>query len=117
KGTSRISATLSDVNDHFFYAGSILTVYRKFNYEIFWTLCLQEQKKMILDTLHGTAIACADKYGWDKSVFENAFKTVLEKNFEFKIESEKKNSRDRKHKASTVKEVLQDKTIIYVRFY
>jgi hypothetical protein len=117
KNTTRISVTLSDTDGHFFYFGSILTLQRNFDDELFWSLNLIEQKQFLLDTIHSTAIMCSEKYGWDREVFEIAYKAVKEKNFEFKEELTKKASRDRNYKASIVKDVQEDKTVIHVRFY
>ena len=57
----------------------------------------------------------SDEYGWDKTVFENAYNKVLESNFIFKIECPPKQSRDRKKIANLIIEKTETVTSVYVK--
>jgi len=115
KGTSRISVTIGDPPTSW-YAGSILCVGTHFDKNAYWQSSPDEQNQTILDTVHRVAIACADKYGWDKSFFETAYKKVLESNFIYSQEQPRKLSRDKKHQASLLFEKNGETTIISVLF-
>ena len=117
KGTSRISVSLGEKEGPISYAGSVLVVHKSFDKKHFWNLNHPEQRLALLNTIHDVAMYCSEKFNWDKEVFEEAYKAVIQNNFEFKIEYQKKKSRNRNYSASVVKIVRQDKTTIYVRVY
>jgi len=102
KGTTRISVTLDDDEEDYItgYFGSILSVYAKFDKPGYWKSNAAQQNQFILDTIHRIAILCADKYGWDKPVFESAYQEVLESGFVYKQEQKRKLSKDKMHHAS-----------------
>jgi len=102
--TSRISVELANEDFIRGYFGSILLVNAKFDKSKYWNLIDSDKNKMILETIHRTAMLCADKYGWDIDVFANAYQKVIQANFIYKIELTRKLSRDRKHKASILVE-------------
>ena len=54
------------------------------------------------------------EYGWDKAVFENAYKQVLETNFNLKINYPTKQSRDKKKVANLIIEKTEVVTSVYV---
>ena len=70
-----------------------------------------------METVHRIALFCADKYGWDRSVFEIACNKVLESNFIYRQEQPRKFSKDKKHQASLLFEKNGDSAIISVLFY
>lgn len=115
KGTSRISVTIGDPPTSW-YAGSILCVGTYLDKNAYWQSSPDEQNKIILDTVHQVAIACADKYGWDKSYFEIAYKKVLESNFIDCQEQQRKLSRDKKNQASLLIYKNGESAIISVLF-
>tara|TARA_B100000809_G_C14963098_1_gene468148 strand:+ start:60 stop:824 length:765 start_codon:yes stop_codon:yes gene_type:complete len=115
--TSRITVRLTEQDNINGYFGSILGVDVEFDKDKYWILSNKKQNQVILDTVHHVAILCADKYGWDKSIFKEAYSKVLEADFKYIFESKKKTSKDRKHKATV--EIKKDETCttISVVFY
>ena len=75
--TSRISVQLTEKDQIRGYFGSILSADAKFDKNNFWKLSDKEQNKVILETVHRVALMCADKYEWDKNVFEKAYQIVV----------------------------------------
>jgi hypothetical protein len=118
--TSRISVTLKsegmNLNEpvHF---GSILNADAILNKEKFWQQNEAVQKEIILNTIHQTAIGCADKFKWDKEVFHRAYQKVKDADFIFKVETNAKLSPDKKLKAALAIEKTEEKTIISANFY
>jgi hypothetical protein len=77
--TTRISVELADDDYIVMYTGSILCVKASFDKTAFNSLVQPiDQNLMILETLHRIAIMCAEKYGWDKTIFESAYNGTLE---------------------------------------
>ena len=98
--TTRISVNLDDQDEVRGYCGSsILSVYAHFDKDEFWTLTNEEQKISILSTVHRIALLCADKYDWDKEIFESAYKKVIEVDFKYEFKFKKKSSPNRQYKA------------------
>ena len=85
--TTRISITLKDksenINDSIHF-GSILNADASFDRKTFWAESLANQRQIILDTMHWTILDCADKFNWDKGIFNQAYKKVKESGFVFK---------------------------------
>ncbi|WP_266205308.1 hypothetical protein [Pontibacter kalidii] len=78
------------------YFGAICTLYTTMDEELYLRLCKVEQYRYLLDLIHNTVMEAADKLGWDKSVFESAYQTVLGSDFVFEKRYKEKKSRDRK---------------------
>lgn len=115
--TSRITVRLTEQDNINGYIGSILGVEIKFDKDNYWTLSDKKQNQAILDTVHYVAMLCADKYGWDKSIFKEAYSKVMETDFKYIFEGKKKTSRDRKHKAAIELKKNETCTTISVVFY
>ncbi|WPV01047.1 hypothetical protein SNE26_04615 [Mucilaginibacter sp. cycad4] len=116
-GTTRISVDIGNedyIRGHF---GSILHVEAIFNEKEYWLSSPENQNKIILDTIHRIAIFCAEKYAWDKVIFEQAYKKVKESGFIYKKELRKKLSQDKKHQACLLLEKNGNFTTISVNFY
>lgn len=116
KGTTRISVELADKDQIIAYFGSILCVRADFDITAYWKCSQDEQNQIILDTVHRVALFCADRYGWDKSFFEKAYKKVLENNFIDCQESLRKFSKDKKHQASLLFDKNGKSSVISVLF-
>ncbi len=118
--TTRISITLKEkgarVNEPIHH-GSILNADALIDREEFWLESNDIQKQIILDTIHKTTLECADKLGWDKEIFNQAYIKVKEANFIFKVESDSKLSPNRKVKAKLEIEKIEEKTIVRSNFY
>jgi hypothetical protein len=115
--TSRISAQLSDSDYIRGYFGSILNVDAKFDKDSYWNLTDKDKNKRILDTVHRIAMLCADKYDWESDIFLQAYNKVIQADFVYKIELDRKMSMDRKHKASILIEKNEKNTLISVLIY
>ena len=118
KGTTRISVSLRDDEDCIIgYFGSILSVDACFDELNYWKSTIKEQNQIILDTIHRIAILCADKYNWDKSIFEIAYQKTLASGFIYKEEKARKTSKDKNHQASLLIEKNGQNTTISVQFF
>ncbi|GAB3828621.1 hypothetical protein [Pontibacter rugosus] len=78
------------------YIGAICTLYTTMDEELYLRLNKVEQYRYLLDLIHNTVMEAADKLGWDKSVFESAYRTVLSSDFIFEKRHKRRKSRDRK---------------------
>ncbi|HEX8024482.1 hypothetical protein [Mucilaginibacter sp.] len=116
-GTTRISVDIGNEDYIRGYFGSILHVEAIFNEKEYWLSSPENQNKIILDTIHRIIIFCAEKYGWDKAVFDSAYNKVIECGFIYKKELKRKLSKDRKHQASLLLEKNGDSATISVNFY
>ena len=70
--------------------------------------------KYILDLIQCATLELSDEYLWDKTVFEKAYKDVIDNNFKFKITYPKKLSRDKKKVANLSIEKNETITSVYV---
>ncbi|WP_114937216.1 hypothetical protein [Mucilaginibacter endophyticus] len=116
-GTTRISADIGTEDDVRGYFGSILRVDVYLNEEEYQLSPANKKDQIILETIHRIAILCAEKYEWDKVVFEQAYNKVIESGFIYTKELKKKLSTDKKHKASLLLEKDGSCTTISVNFY
>jgi hypothetical protein len=94
--------------------GSIVAIATYFNYEDYAKQDIKGRYKYILDVIQNATIALSEEYGWDKSVFENAYSQVIECDFRFRMETIAKQSRDRKKKAKLVIEKTEVRTSLYI---
>lgn len=94
--------------------GSIVSVAPFFSYDTYLNLDKKGKLKCILDLIQKATISLSEEYGWDKSVFENAYQQVLNKNFDFKIDYPSKHSRDRRKKANLIIKKTETLTSVYV---
>lgn len=88
-----------------------------FNEEEYQLSPPNKKDQIILETMHRIAILCAEKYGWDKTAFEQAYNKVIESGFIYKKELKKKRSTDKKHQASLMLEKDGSSATISVNFY
>ncbi|WEA01078.1 hypothetical protein [Mucilaginibacter sp. SJ] len=116
-GTTRISVDIGNEDYIRGYFGSILNVETVFNEKEYWLSSPENRNKIILDTIHRIAIFCAEEYGWDNAVFDNAYNKVIECGFVYKKEFKRKPSKDRKHQASLLLEKNGASATISVNFY
>jgi len=117
KGTTRISITLENEDRIFGFFGSILSLNTAFDKDKYWTKKPNEQNQIILDTIHRAVLLCADKYDWDKTVFELAYHKTIESGFIYKKELKRKLSKDKQHYASLLIEKDGIAAALSVMFY
>lgn len=94
--------------------GSIVTIAPFFSLDTYLSLDKKGKFKYTLDLIQSATLPLSDEYGWDKTVFENAYQRVLESNFVFKIDSTSKQSRDKKKEARLIIKKTETITSVYV---
>lgn len=82
--------------------GSILEIASYFNNDEFLVKDKKGKYLCLLDLIQRATTEATEKYGWDKTVFENAYKAVLDSDFIFRKEYPLKQSRDRKKKGRLI---------------
>lgn len=80
--------------------GSVISIATEFCHDKYEALDKMGRYNYILEEIHSVMIELCAEYNWDKSVFENAYKSVIQENFRFVIDYPAKQSRDKKKKAS-----------------
>ncbi|MEO8712453.1 MAG: hypothetical protein ABI405_10040 [Parafilimonas sp.] len=96
--------------------GSLISIAPEFIYEKYLTLNKKEKYNYVLDIIHTSMIQLSKEYKWETSIFERAYKEVLESNFKFKIDYPSKMSRDKKKSAWLCIEKTEMLTSLYVIF-
>ena len=96
--TSRITIqpAFHDTWDRTWKNGSIIAIAPFFSYEEFTSFDKSGKYKYILDLIQTATIQLCDEYQWNREVFESAYSSTLDSNFNFRIEYPAKQSRDRK---------------------
>lgn len=94
--------------------GSIVSVAPYFNYDEFVILDTKGRYRYVLDVIHAGMMMAGRELGWDIAVLENAYITVLEAGFIFRIEYPFKMSRNGKNKGRMVVEKTQLVTSAFV---
>jgi hypothetical protein len=78
------------------YFGSICSYDNVIDERKYLSLSKKEKYKYILEILHSTVIEIADLFHWDKSVFDGAYKHIIDCDFKFEKYYPEKKSKDRK---------------------
>ena len=77
--------------------GSIISIATFFNNEDYKLLDRNGKYSYLLELIQTSVLQLSDEYNWDKSVFEKAYKEVLDSNFTFQNIYPPKKSREIKH--------------------
>lgn len=119
KKTGRICIHLGPTKnwDKPFYFGSICSYNNVIDENKYLSLSKMEKYKYILDILHSTVIEIADIYDWDKSVFNNAYKHMLESGFKFEKYYPEKKSKDRKQIGQIILVKTEEKATLFVSIW
>lgn len=96
--------------------GSILAIAVFYSHEEYAALDKKGKYKYILDIIQTSTLQLSEEYQWDRTVFENAYKEVLENEFNFRIEYPKKISRDKKKIGQVVIEKTEKITTLNLLF-
>ena len=96
--------------------GSIVAIAPYFSYDEYAILDKRGKYKYILDLIQVATLQLSDEYQWDKTVFESAYKEVIESDFEFKITYPPKMSRDKKKLGQVVIEKTEKITVLNLLF-
>ena len=94
--------------------GSIVSIAPFFSLDTYLGLDKKGKFKYILDLIQSSTIPLSDEYGWDKTVFENAYRQVLESDFLFKLDSTPKQTRDKKKIGKLIIEKTETITSVYI---
>jgi len=94
--------------------GSIINIAPFFSLDKFISLDAKGKKQYTLDLIQTATLSLSDEYGWDKTVFENAYDNVLKSEFVFKINCPAKQSRDRKKTGNLIIEKTETVTSVYI---
>lgn len=97
------------------YFGAICTVYTTMNEETYLKLNKPEQYKYLLDLIHDVLLRTAGQLNWNKTVFESAYRKVMNSNFQFERAYDQKKSRDQKKIATAILHKTEDRAIIKVK--
>jgi len=96
--------------------GSIVTIAPFFSYDEYAILDKRGKYKYILDLIQIATLQLSDEYQWDKTVFENAYREVIQSDFDFKITYPPKMSRDKKKTGQVVIEKTEKTTFLNLLF-
>lgn len=114
--TSRITIqpAFHDIWKRTWKTGSIVAIAPFFSLDTYLSLDKKGKLKYTLDLIQSATLPLSDEYGWDKTVFENAYQQVLESDFIFKIDSTPKQSRDKKKIGKLIIEKTETITSVYI---
>jgi len=93
--------------------GSIIAIAPYYDYNEYATLDKRGKYQYILDLIQVATLQLSEEYKWDKTVFENAYKDVIECGFKFKINYPSKMTRDKKKSANIIIEKTEIITSVY----
>ncbi|MDO1451876.1 hypothetical protein Q0590_36745 [Rhodocytophaga aerolata] len=94
------------------YFGAICLYGNRIDEDKYRRLEYKQQLTYILDLLHSTVMELADKKGWDRKVFENAYQNIVSNDFKFLKFYPIKLSRDRRYSAQAFIEKTEDKSFL-----
>lgn len=114
--TSRITIQpgFHDIWKRTWKTGSIVAIAPFFSLDTYLNLDKKGKLKYTLDLIQSATLPLSDEYGWDKTVFENAYQQVLESDFIFKIDTTPKLSRDKKKTGKLIIEKTETITSVYI---
>ncbi len=94
--------------------GAIASVAPFYSYDEYAACDRKGRYMYVLDLIQRSTIPLSEEFGWDKLVFENAYREVLQSDFRFRIEYPAKRSRDRKKEGSIIIEKTETITSLLV---
>ena len=116
--TSRITIqpAYHGIWDRTWKTGSIVAIAPFYSHDEYSALDKQGKYKYILDIIQVSTLQLSAEYQWDKTVFENAYKAVIDCNFVFRIDYPKKLSRDKQKTGQVVIEKTEKITTLNLLF-
>ena len=114
--TSRITIqpAYHDIWNRTWKTGSIVAIAPFYSHDEYASLDKPGKYKYILDLIQGATLELSDEYQWEKTVFEKAYKDVIDNDFKFEINYPTKLSRDKKKVANLSIEKTETVTSVYV---
>jgi len=116
--TSRITIEphYHDIWNRTWKYGSIVAIAPFYSHDEFSSLDKKGRYKYILDIIQVATLQLSEEYKWDKTVFERAYKEIIENDFEFKIVYPTKMSKDKKKVGQVVIEKTETITTLNLLF-
>jgi hypothetical protein len=113
--TGRICIHLSAINRHERpdYFGAICNYYSQIDEHKYVNLSKQEKYRYILDLLHSAISKLAEIYFWDKEIFDNAYKQIIESGYKFEKYYPEKKSPNKKRVGQIILEKTEDRSVLY----
>lgn len=96
--------------------GSIISIAPFYCHEEYVLLDKKSKYKYILDVIQIATLQLSEEYNWDKSVFEKAYKEIIESDFQFKVEYPAKISRDKRKIGQVIIEKTEYVTTLNLLF-
>jgi hypothetical protein len=114
--TSRITIQPSfhGIWDRTWKNGSIVAIAPYYSYEEYSAHGKRGKYLYTLDLIQRAIIPLSEEYDWDKTIFENAYRQVLECDFNFEIKYPSKQSRDRKKTARLIIRKTETITSVFI---
>jgi hypothetical protein len=109
-----IQPAFHNIWDRSWKDGSIVAIAPFFSLDTYASLDKKGKYKNTLDLIQSATLPLSDEYGWDRTVFEKAYRQVLESDFVFRIASISKQARDKKKVATLIIEKTETITSVYV---
>ena len=96
------------------YFGSICSYDNIIDEQKYLSLPKEGKYKYILDLLHSTVSEISALYNWEQTVFDKAYKEIIESEFKFEKFYPEKKSKDRKHTAQIILTKTEEKSILNI---
>lgn len=107
-----IQPAFHDIWNRTWKIGSVVAIAPFYSYEEYACLDKKGKYKYILDIIQVATLQLSDEYQWDRTIFEKAYKEVIESDFEFRVDYPKKISRDKKKIGQVLIEKTEEKTTL-----
>ena len=96
--------------------GSIISIAPFYNHDEYISLDKKGKYKYVLEIIQTSTLQLSDEYGWDKNVFEKAYKDIIESDFQFRVEYPSKMSRDKRKSGQVLIEKTERITTLNLQF-
>lgn len=96
--------------------GSIVAIAPFYSHDEYVLLDKKGRYKYILDIIQTATVELSNEYGWDKNVFEKAYKDTIEGAFQFVVEYPAKLSRDKRKSGKVIIEKTETLTTLSLQF-
>lgn len=94
--------------------GSLISMAPFYDREQYEAFDKRGKYKYILDIIHTSMLQLSEEYNWNKEVFENAYKEIIDNDFEFVVRYPPKKAKDKKKVAEIIIEKTESTTTVYV---
>ncbi len=95
------------------FFGAICSIRNTFDTAKYSSLTKPGRYQYLLDTIHQTCLICVDRLKWERSIFEEAYSTLLSHQFKYSRNYPEKHNRSRTHKARIVLEKDETSSFLF----